>query len=522
MNSRSRREFLEDVGRGMLVASLGSVTAFDLGMSPCIADGTNSSEATQRLTFGQLEPLVSLMQETPPAKLLPLLVARLQSGVELKTLVSAAALANARAFGGNDYTGYHTFMALVPAFKMSGELPSERQALPVLKVLYRNSSRIQEQHVDQHDALHHVEAAQAVAPERRSEWLRDAIRAADLHDAEARFAAIAANPAIDAFNQLQLAMEDDVNVHRVVLAWRAWAMLELTGEQYAHTLLRQSVRFCIDSEQFIHDHKHPAPEVRAVLPRLLDEHRLLGKSLGNRKADDAEVEKLAEVIYSGTREQAADAVSAALADGFDPESVGEAISLAANSLMLHDPGRLERNSTPQKPRGCVHGDSVGVHASDAANAWRNIARVSTPQNRIAALIVGAFHTAGQTSMTTKDPYPYAKLLDEIDSKDGTKLLGQAEEAIRGKDQARACAVVHRYGELNLPERPVFDLLLKYAVSEDGALHAEKYYRTVSEEFVTMRPAFRWRQLVGLARVTASEYGFPAPGVQEARGLLGLS
>jgi hypothetical protein len=41
-------------------------------------------------------------------------------------------------------------------------------------------------------------------------------------------------------------------------------------------------------------------------------------------------------------------------------------------------------------------------------------------------------------------------------------------------------------------------LLKYAVSEDGALHAEKYYRTASEEFAAGRPAFRWRQLVALA------------------------
>ena len=33
---------------------------------------------------------------------------------------------------------------------------------------------------------------------------------------------------------------------------------------------------------------------------------------------------------------------------------------------------------------------------------------------------------------------------------------------------------------------------RYAISEDGALHAEKYYRTVTEEFAAARPAFRWR------------------------------
>jgi hypothetical protein len=138
------------------------------------------------------------------------------------------------------------------------------------------------------------------------------------------------------------------------------------------------------------------------------------------------------------------------------------------------------------------------------------------------LIVGAFHTAGQTGMVTTEPYPYRGQIDEIESVDAESLLTQTEDAIKSNAQALACAAVHRYGELGLPARPVFDLLLKYAVSEDGALHAEKYYRTVSEEFAATRPAFRWRQLVALARVTASEHGFPAPGYHNACELLGVS
>jgi hypothetical protein len=148
--------------------------------------------------------------------------------------------------------------------------------------------------------------------------------------------------------------------------------------------------------------------------------------------------------------------------------------------------------------------------------------VSNSRNKVAALIVGAYHTAGQMAYVTKEPYPFTAQLEEVKSKDSATLLAQAEEAIRSNDQARACAVVHRYGELKLPERPVFDLLLKYAVSEDGALHAEKYYRTVSEEYVSIRPAFRWREVVALARVTASEYGYPAPGLDQARQLLRIT
>ena len=69
MRNSNRREFLADVGRGMLVASLGSVVAADLEVAPAWA-----SEGAEPLTFGTMEPLVELMQETPVTKLLPKLV----------------------------------------------------------------------------------------------------------------------------------------------------------------------------------------------------------------------------------------------------------------------------------------------------------------------------------------------------------------------------------------------------------------------------------------------------------------
>ena len=75
MTQRSRREFLRDVGTGVVVASVGSSLAADLGFSLAFAD-----QGPERLTFGQLEPLVSLMQETPAARLIPLVVERLRQG----------------------------------------------------------------------------------------------------------------------------------------------------------------------------------------------------------------------------------------------------------------------------------------------------------------------------------------------------------------------------------------------------------------------------------------------------------
>ncbi len=512
MMPANRREFLADVGRGMLIASLGPALTTELGISKAWADG-----GPDRLTFGGLEPLVTLMQDTPVERLLPLLVQRLAEGTELRTLVAAGALANARTFGGQDYTGYHSLMALAPAYEMSRELPESRRALPVLKVLYRNTSRIQEQGGRENEVLQLVEAA-ALPPETKGgEALREATRSGDVERAESTFAALATGPSGEAFNHLLWAVQDEIDVHRVVLAWRAWAMLDLTGREQAHTLLRQSVRYCVQSERSIIERRTAEPGVRTTLPRLLDHYRLLDRPLGDRRPDDAWVEELSRTICAGGRERAAEAAAAALAEGMAPEAVGEAISLASNQLVLRDPGRTRAEDG--KPVGSIHGASVGVHASDSANAWRNIARVSDARNAAASLIVGAYHTAGQSRGLNERPYPLEEHLAGVATSDARALLREAEDAVRHNDQSRACALVHRYGEVGHPARPVFDLLLGFAVSEDGALHAEKYYRTVTEEFATSRPSFRWRHLAALARVTASEFGHPAPGYEEACRLI---
>jgi hypothetical protein len=499
----------------MLVASLGSTLAQDLGLS----SSSFAQESSNRLTFGSLEPVATLMEQTPADQLLKIVVEQVKNGADLKRLVAGAALANARAFGGQDYDGYHAIMALAPAYQMSTELPEAQRALPVLKVLYRNTNHIQKSGSCSHEAMHALETLGSSTVESGAGKLVEATRRQDMAAAEQIFAAETHRSLDEAYNDLQHLIQDNINVHRVVLAWRAWVLLDFTGKEHAHTLLRQSVRYCVNEEESVRKYKMADP-LRTLLPTLLDGHGLLTRKLGDKQPDDQAVDHLAMIVYKESRAKAAEAVATALAEGWSAEAVGEALSIAANRLVLCDPGR-QKEDTPAKPKGSVHGASVGVHASDAANAWRNIARVADHRNTVASLIVGAYHTAGQAGGQHSSPYPLDGDLEKIKALSATALLPETESAIKANDQARATALVARYGELGLEPRPVFDLLLRYAISEDGALHAEKYYRTVCEEFAATRPAFRWRQLAALARVTASEYGHPAPGVAEARRLMSI-
>ncbi len=519
MQSKSRRAFLTDVGTGMVVASVGSALAADLGFSSAYAN-----QGAERLSFGTLEPLVGLMQETPAARLVPAVVERLRSGTSLRDVVAAAALANARTFGGEDYIGFHTMMAIAPSYHMAQELPEDRRALPVLKVLFRNATRIQEQGGTAREVLHPVVSEATPAGQVGGERLREAVRRGSLDDAERRFAGMSAS-ADDALNNVLYEVQDACEVHRVVLPYRAWDLMSIIGRDHAHALLRQSVRYCVRAEGQNHT-RNTLSGVRTLVPRLLDQYQLLGRRGEPRQVGDAWVNDMSLTIFRATPERAADAVAAALADRIDPAPICEAIALAANQLVLRDNGRPAAQASPNKPVGSVHGDSIGVHACDSANAWCNLARAANPRNKIVCLLLGAWQVAHDRGERGGDflnwqPYPRDDAREAARTVEPSRLLAALEEAIRGREQARAAALTQRIGEASLPVRPLLDLLLRYAISEDGALHHEKFYRTTTEEFATTRAAFRWRHLVALARVTASGHGYAAPGHAEACRLLGL-
>jgi hypothetical protein len=436
--------------------------------------------------------------------------------VDLKKLTGAGALANAVTFGGCDYVGFHTAMAMLPALEMSKLLRDRRQPLPVLKVLYRNSQQIQSVGGASKATLEAIHAAEHASEGDVGIQIRNACRKADVERGEKLLAGVGGTP-LDAFNALQPAIQDDLNVHRFVFAHRTYGLVGLLGEEYSYSMLRQCVRLCADHEQDRIEHKHPESPIRALMPKLLDHYKLDGKKLGNRDPGDYAVHELCVAIYNGPNDKAAEAVAAALADGIDPEAIGEAISLASNLYVL-------RQGTD---KWRTHGDSAGVHSSDATNAWRNMVRIAEPQYAVSGLIVAAYHAGLQSAPFLTPAYPTEEHRAQVKPRDAAGLLAETEDAIRHNDQGRAAAAMQIYGEDGHAVDPALELMLKYAVSEDGRLHGEKYFHTVREEYRTIRPAFRWRQIVALARVTSSAYGynredkhgFRAAGYEDACKLL---
>src|SRR5262249_46307250 len=160
--------------------------------------------------------------------------------------------------------------------------------------------------------------------------------------------------------------------------------------------------------------------------------------------------------FSATPERAAEAVAAALAEGMAPSAVSEALCLAANQLLLRDEGRRTAEG-PNKPVGSVHGDSIGVHRSDSCNAWPHMANAANPRNKAACRILAGYQVAQDRvdrggDFLRWEPSPRPAHLERMTAREPDRLLREAEDAIRARDQARAAAAVHLYGAGGHPIR----------------------------------------------------------------------
>jgi hypothetical protein len=134
--------------------------------------------------------------------------------------------------------------------------------------------------------------------------------------------------------------------------------------------------------------------------------------------------------HSGSKPsaRAAAAAPAALARS------AEKIVSARRSIQASSAARLPRSRASYAP-------AVIVSASDAANAWRHLARTGDARNAFASLIAPAYHTAGSPPTSARTRTTNGG--EACTQSDPAELLAAIDGRIRERDQRGACLAARR-------------------------------------------------------------------------------
>ena len=522
MAQRTRRELFSDVGRGMIAAAVGTSLGLRPRASlfrPSMTEATLPSATSNRSSRS--------CRRRPPAKLLPMVVDKLKNGTELRTFVGR------RGAGQRPHLRRRGLRRLPhPDGPRPGlphgaaSCPSERRPLPVLKVLYRNTNRIQEARRPQpRGAAPGRSRARCRPGTPGGEALRDAVRSKDM-DAAERDLRRHRRPAARRGVQRACSSPSRTTPRSTASSCPTAPGTCSTSSARSRPTRCSASRSATASRASAREPGTPRDRrARALLPqaaRPVPPAR--DEPPARARPDDAWVEQMSQTIFESTPRagRRGRGRGAGRGDRARRHRRGDLAGREPARAPRRRPARAMGLSRASRS-GSVHGDSIGVHACDSANAWRNMARVGNPRNAVACLILGGLPGRPRP----RQPRRRLPQLGPVPARRASKPVkapsppgpadGDSRPRSATRTRRRACAA-RRTATAQLGTTRTgrsSTCCCNYAVSEDGALHAEKYYRTVTEEFASTRPAFRWRQLVALARVTASEYGRPAPGVKEA-------
>ena len=201
-------------------------------------------------------------------------------------------------------------------------------------------------------------------------------------------------------------------------------MLDFTGKEHAHTLLRQSVRFCCNENR---GRPAPDPDAAAEAARPVQAGRQEARHPRGRRrlGRDRWRSDLRRRPGEGGRRGGRGPGRGVLA------GVGRRGDLAGGEPAGPARPRPARRRTGPSRRAASTATRSGSTPPTRRTPGGTSPGSSNPRNAVASLIVGAYHTAGQHGGQLAEPYPRRELEAVRDDRPGRPAA-----AGRGGDQGR--------------------------------------------------------------------------------------
>jgi len=468
----------------------------------------------QRVAYpDHIEPLVQLVEETPPERIVARAHDRLAGGTSVRDMLLASALAVVRSSDlppGHHGGPLHPLAGLHAVRHAAARLPGEYAKLPVIQHV-----AVANKHIHS-PAMGPFILAEA-RPVSENDDVEATVRA--FHQAASRGVYNACDHYFLSLQQhlspmqmLEVVLEvgipkNQLDDHYFLFPVFTWRALEYFGWEYARHIGRAPVRYVT---------RPTAPTSLADVDALIDAHELLERDLRAETGPDetSAVTGLADAIGRvDDFTEIPGLLARALADGLSLQGAGEALSVGGSTLFL-------RSQT---------GNPMDVHINTGANTRRYLLRQPELSRRIKLQALLVWNTGPEVRMAQRmlapEAQPEPARVAALPFHTQEELLGEIVALIdrlpvgdrlpagnlatwRSTDEVKhAAALAQQYADCAYAPEPLITLLGKIACRDNFTeLHAFKHHQATYEEFHATRPSLRWRHLVAAVQAAAISHG----------------
>ena len=472
----TRRQFLKAAGMSGAALSVGNL-GFLEKVPPVSAQEARVTPALVRLNAG-IEPLVQLIEDTPPAELLEQVAQRIRQGTTYQQVVAALFLAGVRNIAPRPNVGFkfHAVMVINAAHQESLASPETDRWLPIFWALDEfKKSQVMEQH-DSGWRMAPVNESIVPPPHKAKAAFITAMDNWDENNADAAIAGLVRSAGANEIYELfyRYGARDFRSIgHKAIFTGHSWRLLQFIGWQHAEAVLRSLAFACLN-----HDVKNTTPALSdepADRPWRRNQKLVagMGSAWMSGRVDDGATREMLAVLRQGTDEEACDKAVALIGSGISPQSIWDALFIAASEIVMRQP------------------NVPNVHSMSSANALRYTFQASGDDVTRKLLILQdcAFITRFRDAVRGK----VADLrIDDVKPLAVKESAGAIEEIFSdvSADHVSAAKKIHYYLSNGGSPQDLMNAARRLIFLKGRDAHDYKFSCAVLEDYFKVSPAWR--------------------------------
>jgi hypothetical protein len=467
----------------------------------------------QRIQYSAaLEPLVQMIEDTPPTEILERTMEKLRGGVSMTTMLTASALAVTRSSDlppGHHGGPLHPVAGLHAINGLSHRLEGEQRFLPILQHVALSNKHIHHPEMGPYTLLDFKPLDAGGVEATKAAFLHSCTRG-ESNKADHFFLWLWENiPHIEAFDLLMsVAIPKNVlDDHYFIYPAFTWRALEAIGREHTAVLMRPAVRYVA---------RFPKAPSSPEIERLIEEYDLLNKVTRQTTGDDetAAIGALGEAIRATEDFGSIPVMFAkALADGLSLDGTAEAMSIGAAGLFMRS----------------LTGNPMDVHLHTSANLRRYLVGLEglSLQNKILSILF--WHTGPEVKSTQRrmepPPQPNPETIAALPWMSEDDLLAAVCQSIFDQPPTDWSKVTNLGLMRAVPEVKItINLATQYMglgysaeklmkrlgtiVCRDNftEMHAYKHHQAIVEEYAATRAPWRDLHVIAGAQAAAISHG----------------